>query len=362
MVIGAGVVGLAVAARLAEKHTVIQIESYAKFGQETSSRNSEVVHSGIYYPLGSKKTAWCIEGRKKLYEFCEKYSVPVARTGKFVVSTSKEEEAYLDKLAGHCREVGVPHERCTRDTIQAKEPTIVVTSGVYLPETGIVDSHVYMAVLEKQLAEAGGMLAYRHKWLGSNPANNRWISTIQTPDGTLEVESRWVINAAGLAAAEISNQVLGGAKFEHRYCRGRYFGLTGKYQNHFKHLVYPVPPKDGLGIHITIDMAGYARLGPDVDWCHDIKAYHALAPAYDCDWETLRPTFAKAAQRYCPMIQESELAPTQIGVRPKLFISGTAHPDFLIENHSGFVHCLGIESPGLTASPAIALEVARLVN
>jgi L-2-hydroxyglutarate oxidase LhgO len=319
-----------------------------------------VIHSGIYYPKDSNKTKWCIEGRKLLYDFCHQYDVPNRKTCKVVVATLPEEVAYLEKLKKHCDEVQVPATKISKSEINEKEPLISVLEGVYLPETGIVNSHVYMERHEKILLEQGGYLVYNHK-LQRVEKNNEFTSFIQDPDGNpLEISSNIIINCAGLGAAAISNQVLNTQKYEHRFCRGRYFSLASKYNQKFAHLIYPVPPKDGLGIHITVDMDGYARLGPDVDWCqsHDYKNVNQY---YDCDWDSLVTPFTNAVKRYLPQLTENEISPGLIGIRPKLFIDNVAKPDFLIENFDGYVHCLGIESPGLTSSLAIADYVEKLL-
>lgn len=358
---GGGVIGLAAAEKLAPHMGVVLLESHSKFGQETSSRNSEVIHSGIYYPLNSRKTELCIKGRKLLYSFCERFDVPQARTGKLVVATKEEEVGYLVKLAAHCNELGVPCERWASAKVHEQEPNIKVFEAVYLPETGIVDSHSLMAKLESLVVNAGGICAFRHSLKTVTRKGSAWSVLAEGPDGEVEIVAPHVVNAAGLAAAELSNQALGTHRYEHRYCRGRYFSLSGKYQSKFSRLIYPVPPKDGLGIHITVDLAGAARLGPDVDWSK-VEKYVDTPSLYDCDWDTLTDNFAVAARRYCPSIEVGDLTPGLIGIRPKLFVDQKAFPDFLVEKIDGFVHCLGIESPGLTSSLAIADEVLRLVQ
>jgi 2-hydroxyglutarate dehydrogenase len=360
-IVGGGVIGLAIAEKLAPRFTVILAEAYSKFGQETSSRNSEVIHSGIYYPLRSNKTEWCIRGRELLYDFCARFDVPYKKTGKLVVATLPEERAYLEKLARHCSELKVPFERWTADKIHAHENYIKVVEAVYLPETGIVDSHAFMARLERLATEAGAICAYRHKVKTIERDGTGWRVAAESPDGEIELSAQFVINAAGLGAAEISNACLGVKKYQHKFCRGRYFGLSGKFQNKFSRLIYPVPPKDGLGIHITVDLSGAARLGPDVEWSK-VEHYNETNLLYDCDWEGLVNDFAVAARRYCPSIEVGDLSPGLVGIRPKLFIDGTATPDFIVENFDGFVHCLGIESPGLTSSLAISDEVLRLLS
>lgn len=357
LVIGAGVVGLAVAAELSKNQEVILAEQYPQFGRETSSRNSEVIHSGIYYPKDSLKTRSCIEGRKLLYEYCEKNQVPYRKCGKFVVATSLFEEEYLEKLFTHSKELGVPVEKVSKSFIEKKEPLIQVATGLFFPETGIIDSHQLMQKLEDEFKRNGGTTAYRHQVVEIGKSG-KWITGLKAPEENLTVESDIVVNCTGLNGAELSNRVLRTKKYSHRFCRGRYFSLAQKYQNKFQHLIYPVPVKDGLGVHVTIDTAGFARLGPDVDWCHPEKNYSEVSTLYDCDWEALRRPFAEAAKKYFPTLEEKEVSPGLIGIRPKLFLHGEARPDFLIENHDGFIHCLGIESPGLTA----ALSLAKLIK
>lgn len=362
LVIGAGVIGLACAGQLSKTSrsgTLILLDSHPGFGQETSSRNSEVIHSGVYYPLDSKKTSWCIRGRELLYEFCEKHHIPCAKTGKFLVACRAEEQSYLHKRSEHCKQLGVPHEFVSEAEIRVKEPWIKADDALVLPESGIVDSHVLMATLEKLVTGNGGMLAYRHKVEDVWFENGRWILKVATPEGGLLISTPLVVNAAGLGAAELSNQALHIQRYEHRFCRGRYFTLSAKYQNKFNHLIYPIPPKDGLGIHVTIDLGGFPRIGPDVEWNLGYS-YSDVRQLYDCDWETLKEPFVKAVNRYCPMVTTGDLTPGLIGIRPKLFLDGAAYPDFLVENHKGFIHCLGVESPGLTACLAIAEEVTKL--
>lgn len=356
--IGAGVVGLAAAARLSETGQVVLVEAHGKFGQETSSRNSEVVHSGIYYPVDSHKTRWCLEGRRLLYDFCSRYGVPAKKTGKVVVATSGDEEAYLERLTGHAKGLGVPCERVSGEWIAEREPLVRAKSGVLFPETGIVDSHELMARLEGLSRDAGALLAYGHRVTEIARESGGWATIVQTGSESLRVLSPVVVNAAGLAAAEISRKALGHERYEHRFCRGRYFSLSGKYRGAFRTLVYPVPQKDGLGVHVTVDLDRVPRLGPDVDWATDHR-YSECQKLYDCDWEALRAGFVGAARRYFPSLNPDEAQPGLIGIRPKLFLDGKASPDFLVENHQGFIHCLGIESPGLTSSLAIAETVRR---
>lgn len=352
-VIGAGVVGLAIASRLSEKYSTIVVEKNSQFGQETSSRNSEVIHSGIYYPSTARKTVLCLQGRELLYAFCSEFSIPHQRCGKFMVATAGDEEAYLEELRAHCQAIGVPCEE--------KHPGfgIRATRALFFPLTGIIDSHAFMQWLERRVRQQGEIV-YNHCVQRVERDGLGWVVQVKTPDGVIAIKSQFVINAAGLAACELSKCALRTDRYLHKFCRGRYFQLSQKYCGKFPSLIYPVPVRDGLGVHITIDLAGHARLGPDVEWS-EAQTYLETASLYDADWQCLKPKFMDAVHRYCPSIQSEDLSPGLVGIRPKLFVDGTAFPDFLIENLGGFVHCLGIESPGLTASLAIAENVRELL-
>lgn len=360
IVIGGGVLGLAIAARVAESSSVILLEAHGKFGQETSSRNSEVIHSGIYYPKTSKKTAWCLQGREALYAFCKARGVAHLRCGKLLVASVESEQAYLAKVGAHCRDLDVACEEISGAEAQSRIPKIRARSALYFPDSGIVDSHELMAALERLFLERSGTAAYRHRVTSLTKRAEQWQVGFSSDGEVGLIEAPIVINAAGLAAAEVSNLALRTNAYEHRYCRGKYFALSGRFRDQFRHLVYPVPEKHGLGVHVTLDTSGNARLGPDVEWCAESR-YADHERWYDCDWETSRPGFVAAVQKYCPDVSPRDLAPGLIGIRPKLFINGTANTDFLVENQDGFIHCLGIESPGLTASIAIAEEVKRLI-
>lgn len=361
VVVGAGVVGLAIAYRLSRHKSVLLIEKNDKFGQETSSRNSEVIHSGIYYPRESKKTSFCIKGRELLYLFCTEFNVPFKKCGKYVVATNSMEQDYLHGLKAHSDEVQVPNDSISPNRLVSALPLVKAKESIYFPESGIVDSHVLMARLEQLAKAQGTVVAYSHRVMGFQPSQNGWEVLVQNGNGELEtVLSERVINCAGLPAADLSNQALRTNKYQHRFCRGRYFNLSSKFSMSFKSLVYPTPNKDGLGVHITSDLGGMVRLGPDVDWSSDHN-YQNISELYDCDWDSLRPHFLALAQRYLPTLQLKDLSPGQIGVRPKLFSNGSPYQDFLIENHQGFIHLLGIESPGLTAALAIAEAVREKI-
>ena len=236
LILGAGVIGLAVASRQGSPETFL-IEAHTRFGCETSSRNSEVIHSGIHYPVDSWKTRLCLEGQKKLYAFCEQNGVPHAPCGKLTVARAGE-EAQLDPIAQRARLLGVEFEEWTGAQVAAAEPAISETSrALFFPRTGIIDSHVLMAVLEKKALAKGATVAYSHRLLAAERTPRGWLCQVQSPDGEFEIEARTVINAAGLGAARLSNQALQTSKYEHRFCRGRYFTLSGKYRGAFKKLI-----------------------------------------------------------------------------------------------------------------------------
>lgn len=358
VIIGAGVIGLACAAELSKKGPVVVIDWQPKFGQDTSSRNSEVIHSGIYYPIDSLKTRFCIEGRNLLYDFCEQQNIPFARCGKLLVATVPDEESYLEKVAQHCTTLSVPFERISAAQALTMSPLIKVTSALYFPTTGVVDSHQLMACLERLAIENGALVAYHHRLKSIERGDGFWSLHLDSPQGEFTIQSERVINCAGLAAASLANQAYQTKRYAHRYCRGRYYMLSSRF--HFPTLVYPVPSKDGLGTHVTLSLDGSTRLGPDVSWTEETE-YEKSTALYDENWSTdLRNQFAAATRRYCPSVKDEDLSPGFVGIRPKLFIDGKAHPDFVIERQNNFISCLGIESPGLTSALAIAKSITGL--
>ena len=354
-VIGAGVVGLAVASELSKKHFTLVLETHQQFGTHSSSRNSEVIHSGIYYPKESLKTELCIEGRQALYQFCQQYNIAHRKLGKLVVATCDTEVERLDQLYNHSLELGVPCERWTEKQVLTVEPLVKCHEALYFSESGIIDSHQLMACLETQILGRESLLAYGHEVTEVNPLGDKgWSLLVKTPDNLIEIVAKQVVNAAGLFADRYHPFEDG---YTQRWCRGRYFQLPPSYQNKFKKLIYPIPPKDGLGVHVTIDLEGHGKLGPDVEW---VERHESSLPSdfYDCHWEALMPEFQRAAGRYCPPLADTGLSPLQVGIRSKLFLNNVAHRDFVVHCRESYVSCLGIESPGLTAS----LALAKLVN
>ncbi len=365
VVIGAGVVGLAVARALALRGLDVTIlEKNARFGEETSARNSEVIHAGMYYPHGSLKALLCVEGRNLLYAFCESRNVPHKKLGKLIVATRDGQDEQLGHLLRQARENGVSDLKpMSRAEIAALEPELSVREGLFSPSTGILDSHQYMLALLGD-AEANGASLVRDAEVTSIARNARGFTlTVRNAGETMTLEAPILINSAGLWASKIAGMVEGlAARFvpETYLAKGNYVTLMGK--NPFRHLVYPLPEPGGLGVHLTIDMAGAGRFGPNVEWLtiQDPAAIdYSVPPA-------LTEIFAPRIAEYWPKVTPSMLAPGYSGVRPKAGGPKNPNADFRIEGPAthgigGLVNLFGIESPGLTASLAIAERIKGLV-
>jgi len=351
LITGAGAVGLSCLNQVPPGLTCILIEKNQSFGQEASSRNSEVIHSGIYYPHRSLKTEHCKTGRNELYRFCQANRIPHRQCGKYVIATNEKEEERVSELANHCEYEIVPFQRISTEWLKRKLPMVKAKLALFFPLSGVFDSHRYLQTLETKAREKGAVLSYQSKFirvLSQEP----WVIEVQEQGQIVQIRAKILINAAGGDAANISNQVLSTDIYEHRFCRGRYFIVKSFFQEPLQVLVYPVPEEDGLGIHLTPDLQGTARLGPDTDW----------DSSFDCDWDSLKSVFLSHTKKYLPDLKSENLEPGFIGLRPKLFLKGKAHPDFLLENHGKYIHLLGIESPGLTASLSLGAEVGRTVE
>ena len=352
VVIGAGVVGLAVASRLAlNGREVVVLERHDLIGAETSSRNSEVIHAGIYYPAGSLKAELCVRGKAQLYEYCEAFAVPHARCGKLIVAAHEGQVETVQGYIGQAADNGVGDLRwLRREELEALEPAVATVGGVLSPSTGIIDSHAYMLSLQGELEANGGMLALltnveRIEVDGAQPI-------VHTQAMSLACE--WLINSAGLSAPQLAREVPGtpGAY----YAKGHYYAYSGKQP--FSRLVYPVAEAGGLGVHVTMDLAGQVKFGPDVRWID--------TPDYAFD-ETHFDDFVAAIRTYFPAVEPERLHPSYTGIRPKIAPQGAPFSDFVIatpQDHGvqGLVNLLGIESPGLTASLAIADLVCETVG
>ena len=352
VVIGAGVVGLACAARLAEAgRDVLVLEQHDLIGSETSSRNSEVIHAGIYYPTGSQKAALCVEGKAMLYDYCERYAVPHARCGKIIVAVTEEQ---TEVLAGYREQAAVNGAGdlswISADELKTLEPNVLGVAALLSPTTGIIDSHSYMLSLQGRLEARGGMIAFGTRVIALEEKNGRPRLHI---DGDV-LDCQVLINSAGLAAPGLASGVDKSAPSAH-FARGHYFTYSGKPP--FSRLVYPVAEQGGLGVHVTVDLAGQVKFGPDVEWCDDVD--------YEFD-PSRQPAFADAIRRSFPGLEMDRLQPGYVGVRPKISAPGAPAADFRLDGAdqhgvAGLVNLLGIESPGLTSSLAIAERVNELV-
>jgi L-2-hydroxyglutarate oxidase LhgO len=360
VVIGAGVIGLACARELAARgRDVLLIERHERFGVETSSRNSEVVHAGIYYPAGSLKARLCARGNRSLYAWCASHDVPHARLGKLIVATAADEEPKLEQIVRQALANDVTSlSFVTVAEVRALEPHVRATRGLWSPDTGIVDSHQLMASLLADAERHGATVALRHEVVGAEPASGGYRLDARSGVERTSVEARQVVNAAGLDADRVA--ALPGLDVERcgyrqHYARGHYFRVHPRKQHLASHLIYPAPGLTYLGIHVTLDLAGGMRLGPDLEYLS------GRTQDYDVP-ERLRATFLAAASRYLEGLELSDLAPDLAGIRPKLQAPGEPPRDFVIREESGrglpgWVNLVGIESPGLTC----CLEIGTLV-
>ena len=359
-VIGGGVVGLAIARELAlAGREVIILEAEEAIGTHTSSRNSEVIHAGIYYPKGSQKARFCVEGKQLLYTYCQERGVAHRRVGKVIIATDESERAavggYIDKAAAN----GVNDLRwLSPGELADMEPALRGVAGVYSPSTGIIDSHALMLSLQGDAENAGAMIVFK------SPVRSGCVSSegIEIEVGGAEPMSilcQTVINSAGLRAPEVARSISGlSAQYipPAYFAKAHYYTLSGK--SPFNHLVYPVAHTAFLGVHVTLDLGGQARFGPDIDWVDGIDY------AFDSSRE---PLFYEAIRRYWPDLQDGQLQPGYTGIRPK--ISGPKEPaaDFRIDGPAdhgvaGLVNLFGIESPGLTSCLAIAKHVRNKLD
>ena len=358
IVIGAGVVGLAVGRSLAlAGREVIVLEAEAEIGMHTSSRNSEVVHAGIYYPEDSLKAQLCVAGKLQLYDYCEAHHVPFQRLGKLIVANGDQERARLEEIRAQAARNGVTDLRLlSRDEAHELEPHVRCDAALLSPSTGIVDSHALMLSLQGEIEEQGGYVLTHTRVAGVTARDGEFEIAVEGSDDSFTC--RTLINSAGLHAADLATGIEGlSAQHvpEKRFAIGHYFSCAGK--SPFSHLVYPVPVDGGLGIHATNDMGGSVRFGPDVEWIESID--------YDFD-ESRKERFVRAIRRYFPDLEASRLVPAYTGIRPKLSGPGEPARDFVIQGHAthgvpGLVNLFGIESPGLTACLAIGDYVKKML-
>lgn len=363
-IVGAGVIGLAIAQELCGiTDNIFVLERNNGFGQETSSRNSEVIHAGIYYPEGSLKAVTCIEGRDLLYAYCTKNNIPHRKTGKLIVATAKEELDALEGLRNNGRANGVSDlQMLGRKEALHLEPGIDCLAALYSPSTGIVDSHSLMKCLEQSCKAQGGQFAYRTELAGVKKSSDGFELSVRDADGGhFSFCSRILVNSAGLHADKVA--VMAGIQeqdYRIKYCKGDYFRVSQSKSRRISRLVYPVPVKygAGLGIHATLDLAGSLRLGPDDEYIDTID--YSVNPAK-------QKQFFESVCKFLPFIEMGDVQPDMAGVRPKLQGPGETFRDYIIKDEkgrglTGFINLIGIESPGLTSSLSIARRVRELIE
>jgi L-2-hydroxyglutarate oxidase LhgO len=364
VVIGAGVVGLAIAAELSRTYAnTLVIDQHAQIGQETSSRNSEVIHAGIYYPTHSLKAKLCVEGKHKLYQHCQRFNVPHKQVGKLLVAVSENEIENLHRLHQQAELNDVHDLRwLNSQDIHKLEPALLAHHALLSPSTGIIDSHAFMSSLLWQVEQNGGFFVGNSRFLNAQSSPHGYRISIESDDGSVtEFETSLLINAGGLHASNVAQHIEPlDTKWipQTHYARGHYFSYGASHP--FRHLIYPMPDKQnkGLGIHGTLDMGGQLRFGPDVEYIDDIDY---TVP------QARQSQFVDAIQRYWPGMDPCALHPSYSGIRPKLQGPNDAFKDFVIQGPSqhslsGLINLFGIESPGLTSSLAIATFVSSLLE
>lgn len=358
LIIGAGVIGLAIAGELSAVHPELSIalaEKNENYGQETSSRSSEVIHAGIYYPQTSLKGRLCRQGNRILYDYCEDERVDHRRCGKVIIAVDEDELQHLQQVFAQGQTNGVMLEWLTPDQVQKRIPGVKAVAGIWSPDTGIVDSHGLLYSYYRRAREQGVTVLLKAPVLAIRRLGQEYLVTLP---GEI-IKSRIIVNAAGLYSDQVAAMLgldIDDCGYRLHYCRGEYYRLRPSRQ--FEHLVYPLPEKAGLGIHLTLDLNGGQRLGPDFCYIDKID--------YQMDDKALE-AFYQSARRYLPWLDRDDLTPDYCGIRPKLQAPGEDFRDFIIREESdrgypGLVNLIGLESPGLTASLAVGQYVTDLVK
>jgi L-2-hydroxyglutarate oxidase LhgO len=365
-IIGAGVIGLAIAEQVSGKHKdVFLIEKHLSFGQETSSRNSEVIHAGIYYTRNSLKAKLCVEGKWLLYDYCKRHGVPYRICGKLIVATSEEEIAVIEGIRQTAIRNGVNDlVMLGKEQIAELEPNIFAVKAIYSPSTGIVDSHSLMKQYETNAINNGCQIVYGSEVTGIDQIKNGYkIELLDADKKKYSFTTRIVINSAGLTSDKISE--MAGIKDDNLkilFCKGEYFRINPPKNKLISRLVYPVPHQnmEGIGIHVTVDMGGGVKLGPDVKYLEsNVYDYKLTASKQEA--------FFKSAKKFLPFLEIDDIAPEMAGIRPKIQKPGEPLRDYYIieetaRGYPGFINLIGMESPGLTSSIAIAKYVDKLIE
>jgi L-2-hydroxyglutarate oxidase LhgO len=363
-IVGAGVVGLAIAFELSGGHKdIIIIERNSSFGQETSSRHSEVIHAGIYYPKDSLKAKTCIEGKNLLYEFCKQNNIAHKKIGKLIVAIDKNEIRDLENLFNHGLKNGLDDLRLlSGDEIKYFEPHINARAAIYSPSTGIIDSHSLMKNLAWRFEGKGAMIAYNTELAGIDKVKEGYeLTVVDKKEGSFKFITHIVINSAGLNSDKVTWMFgIENQEYKLKYCKGDYFRVHNNKARFINRLIYPVPKVDraGLGIHATLDLTGGLRLGPDDEYVKKID--------YQID-ESKKAIFYESVRKFLPFIKPEDLQPDTSGIRPKLQGLGEDFRDFIIKEESekglsGLINLIGIESPGLTSCLSIARIVKKMVE
>ena len=365
-IIGAGVVGLAIAENVSRTHNnVFLIEKHTSFGQETSSRNSEVIHAGIYYTKDSLKARLCVEGKWMIYDYCKKYDIPFNNCGKLIVATTQEEIAVIEGIKQTALRNGVDDILVLeKDQIAELEPNIFAMKALFSPSTGIVDSHSLMKQYETNAINNGCQIVYGSEVTGISQIKNGYkVELLDADKNYYSFSTGIVINSAGLTSDKVSELVgISDDSLKIVFCKGEYFRINPPKNKLISRLIYPVPHPnmEGIGIHVTIDLGGGVKLGPDVKYLESNVYDYKLT-------SSKQEAFYKSAKKFLPFLEFDDIAPEMAGIRPKIQKPGEQLRDFYIMEESdrgypGFINLIGIESPGLTSSIAIAKYVNGLIN
>jgi len=361
IIVGAGVVGLAVAARLSYfLNNVLLIDKNNSFGEETSSRNSEVIHAGIYYPQGSLKAKLCVAGKNKIYQYCEQRHIPVNKMGKLLVAHGNREEAFLDKTLTLAKQNGVDDLTwLNQHQLQLIEPELSATSALLSPSTGIIDVHSYMQSLLAEFEQNQGLFVGQTEFITAEQSATGFVVNLQSQGQISQLSCQYLINSGGLYSQNIASNIIGMPTSlipQVHWCRGHYFSYQGK--SPFSQLIYPIPKDNGLGIHASIDIGGQLKFGPDTQYIDQLSYQFP---------KDLKQKFADAIKPYFPKLEIDKLQPAYAGIRPKLQGDKDGFKDFVIQDESqhglsGLINLFGVDSPGLTSSLAIAEQLTKQLN